>query len=160
MLDETQVIDNRKLVKNANGLLFATLLTYMASSFVIQFLGSYFGEQLPLLGNTMFQLLLGQAMLLLPSLIYVKKNQLKIKQFLHFKMLHPVTFLLLFVHISVRTKLISFSYLQVTFSCTKIIFCNFSNSDVVLDVFIVILFFSKFIPSSIRKLNISSLLEK
>lgn len=107
MLDETQVIDNRKLVKNANGLLFATLLTYMASSFVIQFLGSYFGEQLPLLGNTMFQLLLGQAMLLLPSLIYVKKNQLKIKQFLHFKMLHPVTFLLLFVFTGASYPIVS-----------------------------------------------------
>ena len=60
MIEEQQSIDNRTMVKGANNLLFITLLVYMGASFAIEFLSIYFGEQLPFLRDTMFQLLMGQ----------------------------------------------------------------------------------------------------
>lgn len=107
MIEEQQSIDNRTMVKGANNLLFITLLVYMGASFAIEFLSIYFGEQLPFLRDTMFQLLMGQGMLLLPSLIYLKKKHLKIGRFLHFKGLHPVTFLLVLVFTGASYPIIS-----------------------------------------------------
>ena len=107
MLGEQQLMDNRTMVKKANTLLFITLLVYMGSSFFIEMLGILLGTRLAFLNNTMFRLLIGQGMLIIPSLVYLKKNHLKISQFIHFKGMHPVTFLLLFVFTGASYPIIS-----------------------------------------------------
>lgn len=107
MMDVNEPMEARKMVKRANGLLLITLLAYMGISFGIGFLSVLFGRQLPFLNSTMFQLLIGQAALIIPSLVYLKRNRLKIREFLHIKMLHPVTLLLLLIFTGASYPIIS-----------------------------------------------------
>lgn len=107
MMDSQQSMDNRTMVKKANNLLFITLLVYLGSSFGIQILQNLLGRQFPIFNDTMFQLLAGQGILILPSVIYLKKQHLKIGQFIHFKGMHPVTFLLLLVFTGASYPIIS-----------------------------------------------------
>lgn len=107
MMDIKEPMEARKMVKRANGLLLITLLAYMGTSFGIGLLSFLFGRQLPFLNNTVFQLLAGQAALLIPSFVYLKWNRLKIREFLHIKMLHPVTLLLLPVFTGASYPIIS-----------------------------------------------------
>lgn len=107
MIGEQKVIDNRTMVRKANNVLFITLLAYLGGSLICEVLSVFLGKQFPFLRDTMFQLLAMQGILLLPSVIYLKKNQLKIGQFLHFKGMHPVTYLLLFVFTGASYPIIS-----------------------------------------------------
>lgn len=107
MLDEQQTMQKRTMVKKANNLLCITLFVYLGSSFLIGILQEFLGTQLPFLNNIMFQLLVGQGMLILPSVIYLKKNHLKMGSFLHFKGMHPATFLLLIVFTGASYPIIS-----------------------------------------------------
>ena len=65
-----------------------------------------------------------------------------------------------FPHIWLRIIVIKFSYLNSTFICISVIALSLSTLFCILSVFMLILFFRSFTPSSTKNSNISSLLEK
>lgn len=87
----------RPIVKRANMLLLVTLLSYIGASYIYSILVQFLGDVIPFLNSTMCSILVSQLSLIIPSLVYLKIGNYKIKEFLHIKMLHPVTILLLII---------------------------------------------------------------
>lgn len=95
MEEKLQEVEESIEPKSTNRLVLATLLLYIGSSLALGAVGSLLGKTIPILSDTMFSYFIGQMAMLLPSLFFIKKNNVKFRKFLGVKGLHPVTILLL-----------------------------------------------------------------
>lgn len=113
MIEETKT-EKRKRVKEANALLVITLLVYVVGDIILEVLANLFGG---FLTETMFRLIAGQMLLILPSIVYLKKKKLKIREVISFKMLHPATIICVFIFTMLSYPIITFcSYLSLMVS--------------------------------------------
>ena len=113
MVEETKV-EKRKRVKETNALLVITLLVYVIGDLVLEIMANIFGG---FFSETMFRLIAGQMLLLLPSIIYLKKKKLKIREVISFKMLHPATIVCIFIFTMLSYPIVIFcNYLSLLVS--------------------------------------------
>lgn len=112
-----ETIEKRKLVKSANGVLLVTLLVFIGVSYAMEFAAVLFGEQFPFLTNTLFKLIVGQGVLLLPSLIFLVRNKKGFCRFVGFQRIHPGTLALTVVFTYVSYPIISLcNFISLQFS--------------------------------------------
>lgn len=117
MEEKIQPIEEHIEPRQANWLIFTTLMLYIGISVIIGVLGVLFGQSIPFLRNTMLSYFAGQAAILLPSLFFVKQKNLKFGKFVRFKGLHPITIILLPVFTIAIYPVISLcSYISLLFS--------------------------------------------
>lgn len=82
-------------VQGASKLLLITLVSYFFCSFVLEEMANLLGNRVPFLHSTLCGLLVSQSALLLPSVCYIWKKKYHPVKFLHIRLLHPVTVILL-----------------------------------------------------------------
>lgn len=82
-------------IKNINQVFLGTWLLYMAYALTLEGLRKEYGNVLPLLNNTIFSLVTGQLVLLIPCFFYFIKTKKDIKGMLRFNKIKPITIILL-----------------------------------------------------------------
>lgn len=97
----------RAFAKQANALLLITLLVYVTMSVILEVLAILFGGVLPILNSTLFHMVALHASLVTPSVIYILTKKLSLRDFMHFRMLNPVTLLLVIVFTYVSYPIIA-----------------------------------------------------
>lgn len=103
----TETGNQRGWVKKVNMLLLLTLIVYLGYSLMISSIVYSRGGDVPILGNTMFQLVSQQIVLLAPTAYFFWKHKVPVIQYLHIKPLRIPTLLLVVVFTYVSYPIIS-----------------------------------------------------
>lgn len=112
-----ETMEKRRLVKGANGLLLVTLLVYIGVSTALEMLEIKFGDKLPFLSDILFNLLVVQGGMLIPSFVFLARNKKGMTNFVGFHRVHPGTLALTVVFTYVSYPIISLcNYISLQFS--------------------------------------------
>lgn len=97
----------RGWVKKVNMLLLLTLIVYLGYSLMISAIVESKDGDIPILGNTMFQLVSSQITLLAPSVCFFWKHKIPVMEYLHIRPLRIPTLLLVVVFTYVSYPIIA-----------------------------------------------------
>lgn len=104
-------------IRKVNMLLLLTLIMYLGYSLTISSIVVATGGDVPILGNTMFQLVSQQIILLAPSVVFFWKHKVPVLEYLHIKPLRIPTVLLVIVFTYVSYPIISLcNYISLFFT--------------------------------------------
>lgn len=93
----TETSNQRGWIRKVNMLLLVTLIVYLGYSLMISVVLEARDGNVPILGNTMFQLVSSQIALLAPSAIFFWKHKVPVMKYLHIKHMRVSTLLLVII---------------------------------------------------------------
>ena len=93
----TETSNQRGWIRKVNLLLLVTLIVYLGYSLMISVVLEARDGNVPILGNTMFQLVSSQIALLAPSAIFFWKHKVPVMKYLHIKHMRVSTLLLVII---------------------------------------------------------------
>lgn len=113
----TETGNPREWIKKVNMLLLLTLIVYLGYSLIISSIVYSMDGDVPILGNTMFQLVSSQIALLAPTVCFLWKYKVPVMEYLHIKSLRIPTLLLVILFTYVSYPIISLcNYISLFFT--------------------------------------------
>ena len=103
----TEIGNSRDWIRKVNMLLLLTLIVYLGYSLIISSIVFSVDGNIPILGNTMFQLVSSQIALFAPTVCFLWKYKVPVMEYLHIKPLRIPTILLVILFTYVSYPIIS-----------------------------------------------------